>query len=231
MKTIEPFTPVQYVLGHSEFCGIDMLVDERVLIPRPETELLVEAAAEMLKGVRPKPGQTELGSDPSLLDLCTGSGAIAIALTKRLFNCKMVASDISADALDVARLNAHRNGLSDNIEFVKSDLFKDIKGRFDLIVSNPPYIAQFEFAGLQKEVLREPRIALDGGPDGLDFYRRIIQDAPGYLKKGGRILFEIGFGQAREVRNIINSAGGFEIIEIKKDFNGIERAITVKWIN
>ncbi len=226
MKTVEQFTPVQYIIGHTEFCGLDLVVNEDVLIPRPETELLVEKAIEVASGK---------GKGARILDLCTGSGCVAVsiahALTKDATGCKIVASDISANALDVAKLNAARHGASDRIEFIKSDLFDSIEDRFDIIVSNPPYIARKEFETLQKEVLKEPRVALDGGEDGLDFYRKIIHAAPGHLNPDGHILFEIGFGQADEIRKIIESGGAFKAIEIKKDFNDIERIAIAKWIN
>ncbi len=235
VKTVEPFTPVQYIIGHTEFCGLDLIVNEDVLIPRPETELLVERvsglAGERVSGLK-------------ILDLCTGSGNIAIALThslslsvnadsgnsltKAIPDCKIVASDISRSALDIARRNAVHHDVSDRIEFIKSDLFGAIEDRFDIIVSNPPYIARFEFATLQKEVLKEPRLALDGGEDGLDFYRKIIQAAPDHLNPDGHILFEIGFGQLDGVRKIIEANGVFEIIEVKKDWNGIDRIVILK---
>ncbi|MDD5428924.1 MAG: peptide chain release factor N(5)-glutamine methyltransferase [Candidatus Omnitrophica bacterium] len=223
MKTIEPFTPVQYIIGHTEFCGLDIEVNEKVLIPRPETELLVEKAVEVAKSQK---------TGVRVLDLCTGSGNIAIALTKSVSDCKIVASDISEEALDVARSNARRLGVSGRITFIHSDLFTDINDKFDIIVSNPPYIAKFEFETLQEEVLREPRIALDGGDDGLDFYRKIIEAAPSYLKSGGHILFEIGFGQAAQIKEIIVAGrGDFKLIELAKDLNGIDRVIIAQWTN
>lgn len=225
IKTTEAYTPVQYIIGRAEFCGLEFAVDERVLIPRPETELIVEAAKEVFYELR----VTSYGL--RLLDLCTGSGNIAISLTKHLTNCKITASDISEDALSVARLNAEKIGVSGRIEFIKSDLFDNLTGKFDIIVSNPPYIAQYEFPFLPKEVLKEPRIALDGGNDGLDFYRKIISQAPRYLDKNGVLIMEIGFGQRREVENIINGSNVFQMAEVKKDFNGIERVLIVKWIN
>lgn len=221
MKTIEPFTPIQYIIGHTEFCGLDMVVNEHVLIPRPETELLVERTI-IARGQ---------GAGVRILDLCTGSGCIAIALTKGVADCKIVASDISREALDVARLNAARNGALEQIDLVESDLFGNISGRFDIIVSNPPYIAKFEFETLQKEVLREPRIALDGGDDGLDYYRRIINGAPAHLNPHGHILFEIGFGQLNEIRRIIEADGIFRVVEVTKDFNGIDRVVRAQWIS
>lgn len=233
MKTIEPYTPIQYVMGSTEFCGLEFQVDERVLIPRPETELLVQAAAR-LAGLK-----TSKTDTLEILDLCTGSGNIAIALmaaryaslTKNLSNCKIIASDISPDALEVARRNAIRNGVYDGIEFVYSDLFIDIKGRFDIIVSNPPYIAKHEFLTLQEEVLKEPRIALDGGADGLDFYRRIIAALPEYLRRGGYVAMEIGYGQKAAIADIIAESGAFKLSDVKKDFNGIDRVIVAEWIN
>ena len=236
IKTIEPHTPLQYIIGKEKFFGLDFMVNEHVLIPRPETEMLVETALHMIDAVRCTQYAVRI------LDLCTGSGNIAIslmvrfcspsmpspsagsgrmpslsrqskakgrveALTKTSSCCKIVASDISEDALEVAKENARLNGVFDNIVFIKSDLFKGIEGRFDLIVSNPPYIAQNEFDILPKEVLKEPRSALDGGPDGLDFYRRIFLEAPLYLKPGGYCVVEIGFGQLQGIKNIIDHAG------------------------
>lgn len=225
MKTVKPFTPVQYVVGSALFCGLDFIVDERVLIPRPETELLVEEAVRLVRG------PLSIFRSPRILDLCTGSGNIAIALTKALPDCKIVASDISKDALCVARTNAKRQGLDSEIEFIESDLFETMAGKFDLVVSNPPYIAKLEFETLQKEVLEEPRLALDGGYDGLDFYRRIVSESPAYLKNGSMVVFEIGFGHRAEVIKIIEKDKYFKVEGISKDFNGIDRVITAKWIN
>ncbi len=230
IKTVEPYTPIQYIMGSAEFCGLDFRVDERVLIPRRETELLVESAGRLAL----------LGRDRAyglnILDLCTGSGNIAISLaagplTKGISNCKIMASDISADALEVARRNAISNGVYNLIEFVRSDLFSDIKDQFDIIVSNPPYIPENDFLTLQEEVLREPKIALSGGVDGLDFYRLIIDALPGYLKHGGYVVMEIGYLQRDAVADIIARGGTFEISEIVKDHNGIDRVIIAEGIN
>jgi release factor glutamine methyltransferase len=222
MTPIATHTPIQYITGKAEFCGIDFAVDERVLIPRPETEHLVEKVIELAR---------VCGRDPRILDLCTGSGNIAITLTKALTNCRIVASDISEDALDVARSNAAKNGVSDRIEFVKSDLFTNVEGLFDIIASNPPYIASSDFDTLQKEVLREPRIALDGGDDGLLFYRNILRTSMLHLKPDGHIVFEIGFGQLSGIRQIINNIGQFNVAEVIKDWRGIDRIVVVTWIN
>ncbi len=224
VKTVTPFTPIQYIIGSTEFCGLGIKVNEDVLIPRPETELLVETAAG-LAGNR-----QQTGYRAKVLDLCTGSGCIAIALTKRLADCKIVASDISERALALAEENAKSHG-AESIDFVKSDLFNDLKGPFDIIVANPPYISGPEFTGLQEEVLKEPRIALYGGEDGLDFYRRIFSAAGEFLTDGGYLAAEIGYGQSAAVREICESVEGFKVIDIKKDSGGINRVIVAKWTN
>jgi len=259
IKTVEPYTPLQYIIGKEKFFGLDFIVNENVLIPRPETETLVEAALDILHITHYTLNKSRI------LDLCTGSGNIAISLTKNAGDCRIVASDISADAIETAKENARLNGVFEKIFFTESDLFCSIEGRFDLIVSNPPYIARCEFETLQKEVLREPRVALDGGEDGLDFYRRIFAEAPKYLKSGGYCAVEIGFGQLQGVRDIIEHAGesslrapkgrsnldlkeiasvaslprnditgkrkGFKILEVKKDQYGIDRVVVTQWTN
>ena len=143
----------------------------------------------------------------------------------------MVASDISDGALRIARQNAESHGASDRIEFVKSDLFQDIAGEFDIIATNPPYIAKSEFADLEKDVLAEPRIAIDGGEDGLDFYRRMIPEALGFLKPNGAFLMEIGYGQVKAINDIIKHTGALKTIDVIKDFNNIDRVIIAQWIN
>lgn len=223
MKTVAPFTPVQYLIGRAEFCGLDFDVDENVLIPRPETEMLV---AESEKIIADRGGQVT-----KILDLCTGSGCIAVSLaaasvrlTKSATHCKIIASDISEKALMVARKNAARNGVGDGIDFIHSDLFDAIDGVYDIIVSNPPYIARHEFKELQPEVLNEPRGALDGGEDGLAYYRRIAADAPRYLARNGRLVIEIGWGQRQAVCAILRQSD-CTVLEVKKDCNGIDRMV------
>ncbi len=201
--------PLWYVIGDTEFYGYKIKVDERVLIPRPETELLVENA---LKNI----------SDTScVLDLCTGSGAIAIAVKKQS-GANVTAVDISEDALILAKENAEINQVE--VQFEKSDLFQALDGRkFDVIISNPPYIKSADIEGLQKEVKDfEPTLALDGGEDGLKFYRIIAKDAPNFLNENGVLLLECGIGEAEEIAKLLNN---FSKVEIIKDYENIDRII------
>ncbi len=185
---------------------------------------MVETAVELSED------RSQKIKDGRLLDLCTGSGCIAIALTKKLSDCKIVASDISEKALALAGENAKTNQ-AESIEFIKSDLFSDLKGKFDIVVSNPPYISGPEFSELQEEVLKEPRVALYGGEDGLDFYRRIFNDAGKFLNDGGYVVVEIGYGQSRAVKDICEGVLDFKTVNVKKDLSGIDRVIVAKWTN
>ncbi|MFA5338979.1 MAG: peptide chain release factor N(5)-glutamine methyltransferase [Candidatus Omnitrophota bacterium] len=214
--------PVQYITGEAEFMGFDFDVNPSVLIPRPETEILVERVLTLME----REGITE----PSILDLGTGSGAIAVSLTKLSPSCKIVASDVSEEALEVGRENAAANGVGDRIKFVLSDLFERIPGRrkFDLVISNPPYIPSEDYDSLPPEVRSEPRIALDGGLKGLEFYKRIIPDAAKRLNRGGYLVLEIGYGQAREINDLLASSGSYADVEILKDYNDIDRIVFAK---
>lgn len=205
--------PLQYILGYTEFDGYKIAVNPAVLIPRPETELLVEEALGFIK------------AGDRVLDLCTGSGAIAVAVAKQsgaeIFGC-----DISADAIEVARKNAAVNEVS--AEFFESDLFDNVEGKFDIIISNPPYIKTAEIETLQKEVKDfEPNTALDGGEDGLDFYRAIVRGAKEHLKDSGRLFLEIGEGQADAVKTILEEAG-FTVTAVKKDYENIDRIVSAQ---
>ncbi len=207
--------PLWYVYGDTDFCGYKIKVDERVLIPRPETEELAMMAVKAAED-----GNT-------ILDLCTGSGAIAISVYKELQksgkSCKMTAVDISADALALAKENAEENGA--DVLFIQSDLFSRIRGRFDVIISNPPYIPSADIEGLQKEVKEyEPRLALDGGEDGLDFYRQIAANVSKYINRGGLLIMEVGAGEAQEVVKLFK---GHSYAIIAQDFNGVERYVKV----
>ena len=207
--------PLWYVIGDTDFCGYTIKVDERVLIPRPETEEMV-----MMAVAAAEEGQ-------NILDLCTGSGAIAIAMYKELEKngrkCKVTAVDISAEALELAKENAEANEA--DILFIQSDLFTRIRGRFDIIITNPPYIPTATVETLQREVKDfEPRLALDGGEDGLDFYRRIAAEAGKYLTRGGMLIMEVGEGEAQEVVKMFK---GHAYAMVSQDFNGIERYVKI----
>lgn len=207
--------PLWYIIGDTNFCGYTIKVDERVLIPRPETEEMAMMAAACVE------------EEGSVLDLCTGSGAIAIAVKKELekrgVEAKVTATDISDDALALAKENAEANDA--DILFIKSDLFNRIRGRFDVIVTNPPYIPTADLENLQKEVRDyEPKLALDGGEDGLDYYRRIAADAPKYLNRGGVLIMEVGIGEAQEIVRMFRSNTYAMIV---KDFNGIDRYVKI----
>jgi len=216
--------PLQYILGRQEFWSIDLKVDPRVLIPRPETEHLVEEALAIL---------TKISSQkiPSVLELGTGSGAIAIALTKELPGLYMTATDLSIEALEVARENAKRAGVSHPIGFVRGDLLSPFRQGevFDLILSNPPYLSEAEIESLSREIREyEPMMALLGGRDGLEFYKRVIPQIPSYLKKGGWLLLEVGHTQARRVFELIEQVSSFGELGTVRDLAGIERVVKAK---
>ena len=213
--------PLQYLLGKAGFYGRDFRVDHRVLIPRPETELLCEKAIEALTAVRAARPQ------PFVLDLCTGSGAIGVTLALECPFAQVSACDLSPEALSLARQNARDLGAA--VDLKQGNLFEAVTGRrFDMIISNPPYIPQKELAGLQEEVRREPQMALDGGEDGLDFYRRIAKEAPEYLNSDGWLLLEIGDGQGEAVKKMLLKQG-FQRVTVFPDDQGLERMVTARW--
>jgi len=207
--------PLQYLLGEVDFLGCCLKVTEAVLIPRFETEELVERILRELRGAEKL----------QILDLGTGSGAIAIALAKSLPDASIVAVDISEEALKLAKENAKCNAVAAKISFLKSDWFAAVSGTFDLIVANPPYVASKEFKGLPAEVLQEPRIALDGGARGLREISRIVRQAPNYLKPGGKLYLEIAPRQAEEVKVLLLETGAFSQVELIKDLAGKDRII------
>lgn len=227
--------PLQYIVGHVDFLGLEIKVGKGVLIPRPETELLVEEAiktvkSKMLNVKSSKKPQIPNPKSPCFLDLCTGSGCIALALAKEFPDAQVYATDVSAKAMRYARANADCNGIG-NVTFLKGPLFTPVAERiasFDLITANPPYIRTSDISGLQREVREwEPLRALDGGENGLDFYRKILSKASVFLKKGGGIFFELGFGQAGAVTEIAAHAG-LKNIELTKDVAGIDRVLKAK---
>ncbi|MBM3249337.1 MAG: peptide chain release factor N(5)-glutamine methyltransferase [Candidatus Omnitrophica bacterium] len=218
--------PIQYILGTAHFFGLGFKVDRRCLIPRQETEILVETA---LKYAAKSPRQKV--TSLKILDIGTGSGCIAVCLAKLIPNSEVTAIDISSEALRLAESNARLNNVEQKIAFFQSDLFTEYGLRntdYDCIISNPPYVASEEIKNLQPETSYEPRIALDGGGDGLDFYRRIIRDAPSFLRQRGFLLFEIGIGQRGKIEKVFQKSKKFEIIEVVKDYNNIERVVVAQ---
>lgn len=207
--------PVAYLVGHREFFGLDFRVSPAVLVPRPETETLVlELVTAAKRHVSPT---------PRILDLCTGSGCIAVAAAVNLPNARFTAIDISASALELARENAARHGVSERIQFFEGDLFAPLPAgeMFDFIVSNPPYVADAEMETLPPDVrLHEPQLALRAGPRGLDVIERLVAAAPDYLAPGGALLFEISPEQAATVTDLLHAAGSFARVAVIKDAAG-----------
>ena len=204
--------PLQHLTGEQNFMGLDFLVNEHVLIPRQDKEILVEEIMRDLHdGIR-------------ILDMCTGSGCILLSLLHYSNDCSGVGVDVSEDALAVARQNADRLAEKQAV-FIQSDLFEKVEGSFDLIVSNPPYIRSQEIAGLMPEVREhEPHLALDGKDDGLHFYREIIKGAMPHLKRGGQLFFEIGYDQREAVQALL-AANGYTEIAVVKDYAGLDRVV------
>jgi release factor glutamine methyltransferase len=209
--------PLQYIRGTQEFYGLDFEVTPDVLIPRPETEMLVELGIECLSGL----------SEPHLMDIGTGTGCIPISILKHVPESLGVAVDISPAAISVARRNAARIGVADRLELMESDVFSRIPSRrFQLIVSNPPYVPKGDISGLQPEVRDyEPHLALTDGRDGLYIIAEIVRRSPEFLLPGGRLLVEMGFGQAEIVRAMA-SAGGWENVRVEPDLQGIPRVLS-----
>lgn len=210
--------PLQYITQKQEFMGIDFFVNEDVLIPQPDTEILIETVLDICK----RYGKQSL----RILDLCTGSGAIAISLSK-ILNTQVFASDVSTKALKVAEKNNVLN--NSKVEFIESNLFEQINGeKFDIIVSNPPYIKNEEIKSLSKQVQNEPYIALAGGEDGLDFYRKIIDEAYKYINKNGYLCLEIGYDQKEDLIKLIKQNENYEYENCIKDLSNNDRCIIAK---
>lgn len=217
--------PVAYLIGEKEFMGLSFLVNEDVLIPRPETEILVELILNRIGKLNEK--------RYVIIDLGTGSGNIAVSLAKFIENADIYAIDISKAALNTAGKNAQRQEVGHKINFIQGNMFEslnqfNIKDRADFVISNPPYIKTDILKSLQPEIGFEPRIALDGGKDGLDFYERIISGAYFYLKENGYLALEIADGQVLMIKEMVDKFNGFFDIEIVKDYAGIDRIIIAK---
>ncbi len=213
--------PVAYVTGRKEFMSLDFVVDERVLIPRPDTEVLVEAVCSRLAALAI--------DDPIVVDMGAGSGAIACAISREVPGARVLATDISGDALEVTASNVARLGLSGRVFLAQGDLFQPTVGtefeHMDVLVSNPPYVPSRDIPSLAPEISRyEPRLALDGGPDGLDFYRRIAEGVSGRLTGRGFVALEVGDGQAAQVTEMLEQVGLIDV-ETTRDYSGAIRAV------
>lgn len=219
IEKVKNGTPIEHITHLKEFMKLNFFVNKDVLIPRQDTEILVEEVINIAKRIKAK----------KILDLCTGSGAIAISLAKYLENVEIIATDISKEALRVAKKNAINNNVEDKITFIESDLFNNIvNSKFDIIVSNPPYIQKSIIKTLSKEVQNEPYIALDGGKDGLDFYRKIAKNGYEYLKFGGYLCLEIGYDQKESVMQIIEQEEKYSNTYSKKDLFDNDRIVITK---
>ena len=223
--------PLQYITGHQEFFSLDFEVNRDVLIPRPETELLVETALNLIREAQDANGA------PSICDVGTGSGCIAITLAHELPSARVVAVDSSPAAIAVAMRNAERHAVADRLDFVVSDCLAELAGptspqaSFDLIVSNPPYVSDVDLAGLQREVREfEPHTALAAGEDGLAVIRRLLVESVAFLKPGGCFVFEIGFNQSEAVRQLID-ANTWELLAIHADLQGIPRTVALRRVS
>ena len=217
--------PLQHIIGNQEFWGLEFIVSPDVLIPRPETEFIIEAALAIVQ---------DRNTPVRIIDLCTGSGCIAVSLAKELTAARVIATDASEKALTVARENTRRHGVSEHIRFLLGDLFEpleelDIRGQIDIIVSNPPYVQAGDLSTLQPEVRDyEPEMALIAGPGGTEIAKRIIQLAPVYLKKNGTLIMEMGLGQAEALTRMVEATGAYGDRELLKDLAGIERVIIAR---
>lgn len=217
ISKIQKHIPIQYITKKQEFMKMDFYVDENVLIPQPDTEIVVEEAIDIIN-------RNKLSK---VLDMCTGSGILAISIAKYTDASKITAVDISEKALEVAEKNAISNDVDTKIKFIKSDMFKNISEKFDLIISNPPYIRTDVIKTLSEEVKNEPILALDGGIKGLDFYNIIAENARKYLNENGYLVLEIGYDQKTEVVNLLE-AQEYSEIRVIKDMGGNDRVIVCK---
>lgn len=216
--------PLQYILGTQEFCGLEFNINPAVLIPRPETELLVEYIAQRISAER----------QATIVDVCTGSGCIAVAIARLRPCARVIATDLSNPALAVARQNATRHAMGERITWLEGDLLRPLaeqglEGRIDVIVSNPPYIAEAEWLTLQPEVrLFEPRTALVAGPQGTELHERLLQEAARYLAPGGALIMEIGAGQARAMQRTVGQISEYRFHQLVYDAAGLERVVIVE---
>lgn len=223
--------PIQYITNNQEFMKLNFYVDENVLIPQPDTEILVEEVINKCNEYIGNDIDKNIVTEPKIeiLDLCTGSGAIGICLAKYIKNSKVTCTDISMKALQIAKLNAEKKLVHKNMEFILSDLFENLEEKkFDIIVSNPPYIKTDVINKLEKSVQNEPHLALDGGKDGLKFYKIIAKEAYKFLNPKGKIYLEIGYDQKEEVISLLESTNKYKDIICIKDLSGNDRVVIAK---
>jgi release factor glutamine methyltransferase len=212
--------PLAYIVGVREFWGLDLEVTPDVLIPRPATELIIEALFDLYR---------DRTAPLRVADICTGCGCVAVAIAHERPTAQVVAADISPEALDVARRNATRHGVGDHVSFCHGDLLHGVKGQFDAIVANPPYVVDGARNALQPEVRDfEPALALYGGHEGLDLLTRLVTDAPAHLVPGGHLIFEFGLGQDVEVEDLIVASPHLEFVELRRDLEGIARTAVAR---
>jgi release factor glutamine methyltransferase len=244
--------PLQYITGHQEFYGLDFIVTRDVLIPRPETEFLVERVIKLARDIQPRApephGEPELAGEPEtrceraplIVDVGTGSGCIAVTLAACIPAARVIATDISAAALKVASENAERHNVQDRIEFIQGDLLEPLAGQakgsqgfeaaVDFLASNPPYVEEATRETIQREVRDwEPTLALYGGADGLNCYRRLLAEGTRYLKSGGYLVCEIGYGQLNAIREMID-VNRWKLVDIIHDLQGIPRTLAIRKI-
>jgi release factor glutamine methyltransferase len=211
--------PSAYIRGHQEFWGLELEVSPAVLIPRPETELIVEAALAVVDRSRPL----------QLVDACTGCGCVAIALARELPHASIVATDISDAALEIARRNARRHGVADRVRFVRTSVLEGLDQRFDVVTANPPYVKRGDGPALQPEVREyEPAVALYGGDSGLDLVTAVVRQAVDRLRPSGFLIFEFGFGQEVDVEQIIAATADVALIELRRDLRGLARTAVAR---
>jgi release factor glutamine methyltransferase len=211
--------PLQHLLGTVEFCGQTFLCDKRAMVPRPETEQLVESLEAEVRGQK---------SEVSIIDVGTGSGVIALSLAKKFSNAQIVATDVSDEAIALAQENAARLNLSERVQFLKSDLLADVEGTFDIVAANLPYIAAQDRHLLSREVLHDPEIALFGGSNGEEMLRALIEQAPSRLKPGGLLALEIGLGQADALLELL-AQKKYDYISVKSDYSNVSRFLFARY--
>ena len=216
--------PLQYITNSQEFYGIQMYVNENVLIPQPDTEILVQ---EVIKIIEQKNKNKEQ-KDIEILDMCTGSGCIAVAIVANVPNVKAMLADVSREALEIAKVNAQNTNATEKFKFIQTNMFENVEGKFDIIVSNPPYIETDTIKSLDKQVQNEPLLALDGGEDGLKFYRILVNEGYKYLNKDGYLCMEIGYNQKQKVEELLRQNEKYTNIYTLKDFNGNDRVVIAK---